>query len=225
MAAKRGFSQNGKSYYTNVTMPQEVSCNFIVDSTNGNGLGIRSPKSNGYIESIFMHTTQTPGVVNGVTNPNPVAGYAQITFKNNFNYYLGGFSGQIVPTVSNSTASTTANNVYVITSLGTATLAQWQAAGVPVGQVPAVGLAFVPTATGTIGGSAAVQPIATTMSNIDHIEVLGDPNLSLDPNGPSTNQKGQMILVCSKGDAVTAPTDGTVIGLTFYLSNAGKNFE
>src|SRR5215475_9660838 len=97
MSVSRGFGLNGKSYYTNVCKPEGVWCNFIVDHSNGNGWGVRSVKSNGYVEAVFMNTSVTPGMQNGLTNPNPQAGFAVIRFKNNFNFYLGGFSGQIVP--------------------------------------------------------------------------------------------------------------------------------
>ena len=93
MSYARGFGLNGKSLYTNVAMPKEVWLNFIVDAANGNGLGVRSLKSNGYVEYVFMHTSATPGSQKGHLNPNPPAGYALVCFKNNFNKYLGGFDG------------------------------------------------------------------------------------------------------------------------------------
>ena len=56
MSVGRSNGQNGGNYYSNLTRPVEIDCNFVVDSTNGNGLGVRSIKSNGYIESVFMNT-------------------------------------------------------------------------------------------------------------------------------------------------------------------------
>ena len=160
MSVARGFGLNGKSIYGNVCEPQFVFANFIVDSTNGNGLGQRSLKSNGYVEQVYMNTSaaftgtshtsklidgiasgtssfvvgmpvqgsgipanttiasiidsgsitlsaattsSTTGSITyqGVGSPNPAAGFIQVKFKNNFNYYLGGFSG-FVSTVSGS---------------------------------------------------------------------------------------------------------------------------
>ena len=216
MSVARGFGLNGKSLYTNVTMPKEVWCNFIVDSANGNGLGIRSLKSNGYVESVFMHTTQTPGSVNRFTNPNPAAGYALIRFKNNFNYYLGGFSGQIVPTVSNTATSVTAGSVYVITVLGTATLAQWQAVGLLPGLTPTVGQSFVAIATQSIGGSAMVGSPGVPIAPV--VTVVGDPNQSLN-NSNIANNAGAQILV--QFSAVTV--SGTVGALTFTGSALGNH--
>lgn len=177
MSAKRGYSQNGKSYYTNVTTPQETFLSFVVNAADTGGLGVTSVKSNGYVESVFMHTSQTPGSVNGVTNPNPASGYAQITFKNNFNYYLCSSACQTPPSTSNSTTATTAGVVYTITALGTASLAQWQAKGFPAGFTPAVGQVFVATASGTIGGSATVGVPGVQTAPL--ISVVGVPNTML----------------------------------------------
>lgn len=202
--------------------PVLIDCNFVVDSANGNGLGLRSLKPTGSangIASVYMHTSATAAA----GNPNPLAGYIVVNFNSNYFNYLGGFSGQVSPLSGTPLTSTTNHHAVVIVSLGTATLAQWQAAGLPIGVVPSVGVAFIAKATGTIGGSAAVEEIATTMSGIDHIEVVGDPSTTLNPQGSGTALQGQMILACSFEGAVTAPADGTVIGLTFYLSNSGSS--
>jgi hypothetical protein len=90
MAYSRGNGQNGGHFYSNVTQPVDLFVNFVVDPANGNGLGVRSIKSNGYIQNVFMHTTATPGVGNGgLVNPNPQSGTIMFQFKNNYNYYLG----------------------------------------------------------------------------------------------------------------------------------------
>ena len=226
MSIQRGFGLNGKSFYTNVTKPLSVWCNFIVDAANGNGLGVRSVKSNGYIEAVFMHTSSTPGSTNGFLNPNPEVGYAYVNFKNNnFNYYLGGFEGQITPLTSTSTTSTTTGHVYVITALGTATLAQWQAAGLPPGLTPTVGQAFVATATGTIGGSAHVGLPGEQVAPV--VSVVGDPNTTLANSNVATNSGARMILQFSGPTAAgntaliaTAPADGTVVGLSFNFDGS-----
>lgn len=226
MSIQRGFGLNGKSFYTNVAKPLSVWCNFVVDHTNGNGLGIRSLKSNGYVESVFMNTNQTPGVVNSITNPNPAAGYAYVTFKNNnFNYYLGGFSGQITPLTSTSTTSTTAGNVYVITLLGTTTLAQWQTAGLPPGLTPTVGQAFVAIATGAIGGTGHVGLPGEQVSPI--VSIVGDPNASLGNSNVARNAGARVIVQFAGPTAAgntalvaTAPADGTVVGMNFNFDGS-----
>jgi len=231
MSVQRGFGLNGKSFYTNVVTPQSVWCNFIVDSTNGNGFGTRSLKSNGYVEAVFMHTTQTPGRSSGGNlNPNPAAGYAQVIFKNNFNYYLGGFSGQITPLTSTSTTATTAGNVYVITALGTATLAQWQAAGLPAGLVPTLGQAFVAIATGTIGGSAHVGLPGEQVAPV--VSVVGDPNTEISNSNLAVNSGAQVIVQFSGPTAAgntaliaTAPADGTVVGMNFNFDRSSVTID
>lgn len=230
MSQPRGFGLNGKSIYSNICKPCDVSLNFIVDSTNGNGLGIRSLKSNGYAQSVFMHTTQTPGVVAGVTNPNPAAGYALVTFQNNFNYYLGGFSGQITPLAGSALTATVAGSVYVIVSLGTATLAQWQAAGLPQGFVPAVGAAFVAKATATIGGSAAVKVPGEQVAPV--VSVVGDPNLEIANSNIAQNGGAQVIVQFAGPTAAgntaliaTAPADGTVIGMKFSFDGSSVTID
>lgn len=220
MSQQRGNGQNGGHFYSNITTPVSIYCNFVVDSTNGNGLGIRSLKSNGYVENVFMHTSATPGSNNGFLNPNPLAGDILVQMKNNFNAYLGGSVGFVSPLSGTPLTSTTAHLLYVIVSLGTTTLAQWQAAGVPAGQVPAVGLAFVAIATGAIGGTGAVEVPATAGSGITNVEVQGDAHLS---NTTSIAQySGVWVLSrCYASGVATAPANGSVCGmlLTFDRSS------
>lgn len=220
MSVVRGFGLNGKSSYENVTYPSTVNLNFVVDAANGNGLGVRSIKSNGYVDNVFMHTSSTPGSYNGHLNPNPAVGYAMIRFKNNFNYYLGGFSGQINNLSSTNLTSTTAGNVYVITLVGTTTLAQWQAAGLPQGLVPAVGQPFVAIASGSIGGSGNVG--APGVPLVNNITVVGDPNSEISNSSVAQNGGAIIMLQFTKPtDASTTtlvaanPADGSIIGLCF----------
>lgn len=230
MSVQRGFGLNGKSYYINVTTPQEVMCNFVVDHTNGNGLGIRSLKSNGYIENVFMNTSATPGSNNGHLNPNPIAGFALIQFKNNFNFYLGGFSGFVSPLTGSALTSTTAGHAYVIVSLGTTTLAQWQAAGVPPGLVPSVGMSFIAIATGAIGGTGAVK--VPGVSGISSVEVVGDPNQSIANLNIAANA-GAYVLVqflAATSSSVTtviptAPADGSVVGMSFMFDRSTVSID
>jgi hypothetical protein len=199
-------------FYTFHKMPVLLDCNFIVDSTNGNGLGIRSLKGPG-IAAVYMNTSASPAP----GNPNPAAGVILVELQDTYYRYFGGFSGQVSP-VSTSSTSTTANAAQVITSLGTATNAQWQAVGFPVGNTPNVGAAFIPTSSALIGGSATVA--STVASGIDHIEVVGDPNQTI--NAPAgTNQ---ILLSCYLNTTLTAPSNNTGIGLSFYMSNSSVTF-
>lgn len=229
-----------------------LSCNFVVDVANGNGLGLRSLKGAG-IANIFMNSTasftgdthtnlvidnispatsswavvgmpiQGSGIpvgakiasitsataitisaaatttvgsgtitYQGVGSPNPEAGVIMVQLGNNYNKYLGGFSGFVSKLDGSSQTSTTAGRASVITALGTATLAQWIARGFPVGMTPAVGACFIATTTGTIGGSAAVQrPLP---SGIASMEVCGDPNQTLRNSNVYVNGGGIIII-------------------------------
>jgi hypothetical protein len=216
MSYARGFSQNGKSIYMNITKPQEVELSFTVDAANGNGLGVRTIKSNGYVRNVFMHTSATPGVgLDGYVNPNPIAGYILIQFKNNFNYALSGSNSIVSPLSGSSVTSTTTGHAYVIVSLGTTTLAQWNAAGVPLGLTPSVGMSFIATATGSIGGTGAVQ--VPSFSTIDSIETVGDPNQSISNSNIAANGGAWLLLQCqtssSGSPALATPAAGTVIAL------------
>jgi hypothetical protein len=231
MSVVRGFGLNGKSIYVNVAKPIEVYCNFIVDAANGNGLGMRSLKSNGFVEAAFMHTSSTPGKSpGGILNPNPAVGYIEMIFKNNFNYYLGGFSGQITPVTSASTTSVTNHSVYVITSLGTTTLAQWNAVGVRPGLTPAVGMSFVATATQAIGGTGTVGLPGEQIAPI--VSVVGDPNVSLNNSSVAANAGAQVLLQVSGPTAAgntalipVAPADGTVVGLEFSFDGSSVTID
>jgi hypothetical protein len=230
MSVARGFGLNGKSLYSNVCKPCEVNCNFIVDHSNGNGLGIRSLKSNGYIRNVFMNTSASPGKNDNYTNPNPVAGYALIQFKQNFNYYLGGFSGYVAPPTSTSTTSTTAGHAYQITSLGTTTLAQWQAAGLPMGLVPSVNQSFIALATGAIGGTGTVGLPAA--SQIVNVSIVGDPNQSIANSSIAANG-GAWVLVQFNAATnsttptliATAPSDNTVVGMQFMFDGSSVTID
>lgn len=224
MSFAHGVGQNGGRFYSNITQPAKIECNFIVDSTNGNGLGIRSLKSNGYIRNVFMHTTATPGTNDGYLNPNPAAGYALIQFKQNFNKYLGGSVGFVSPLTGSALTSVTAGLAYVITSLGTTTLAQWQAAGVPQGLVPSVGMSFIATETSAIGGNGTVQ--VPGASGIMSVEVVGDANQSIANSNIATNG-GAWLLVqfLNTSGAATAPANGTVVSLPAWFDMSSVTID
>lgn len=226
MAAAPQNLPNAGHFYSNVAKPVEINLNFVVDSTNGNGLGIRSLKSNGYVKNVYMHTSATAAA----GNPNPVAGVAMIQLQGNFNKYLGGVSGFVSPVTGSALTSTTNHNAYVIISLGTATLAQWQAVGVTPGLTPAVGMAFIATATGTIGGSATVK--AAGVSGITSIEVIGDTNQSLANSNSAANGGAILIiqfLAATNSSTTTliptAPADGSVVGMTIKLDASSVSVD
>lgn len=209
--ANRNWSSGGKIYQMHVS-PVLIDCNFVVDSTNGNGLGIRNLKGP-TVKAVYMNTSATPAA----GNPNPEAGIIVVQLQDTYNRSLGGYSATVSPLGSSVTA-TTAGVPAVITSLGTATLAQWQAVGLPSGLTPTVGQAFIPTSSATIGGSATVAPPAAAGTGITNIETVGDPNTTM--SNVTGSFGTQIILQCMKNGALTAPANGSVISLSFMLNNS-----
>lgn len=231
--ANRNFANS--RMYTGHVMPVLLDCNFVVDSTNGNGLGIRSLKGP-YVQNAFMHTTVSPGLGNSnpntpglpVTNPNPASGTIVIQLVDNYARSLSGFNASVSPVSGTPIVITAAGahlvvgTAYIIVSVGTSTAADYLAIGVPAGITPAVGVSFIAAATGAGTGSGAVEVTAAAGSNIMSIETVGDPNLSLSPL-PSASQGfgGQLILQCRDATgAIAAPADGTVISIAMMLSNS-----
>src|SRR5580698_6062891 len=90
--ASNALGNSGGRLYSFAAQPVLIDCNFVVDSTNGNGLGIRSVKGQG-VANVYMNTSATPAA----GNPNPAAGYALVQLSANYNRYLGGFSGLVSP--------------------------------------------------------------------------------------------------------------------------------
>ena len=199
-----------------------IDCNFIVDSTNGNGLGIRSLKGPG-IKSVYMHTTQTPAA----GNPNPLAGFIIVNLADNYSRYLGGFSG-FVSAPGSTTDTTVIHTPYTIASLGTTTRAQWITAGVPAAAIPigvsstklpAVGTTFIAAASATIPGSPVVYPVAAAGAACDHIEVVGDANSTIISSGAAG---GYIVLACFEAGSIANPANNSVVGLTFMLNNTAS---
>lgn len=231
--ANRNMANGGKIYLME-TKPVLVTCNFIVDSANGNGLGIRSLKG-AMVQNVFMHTSTTAGVGNSnpatpniaITNPNPAAGYIVVQLQDNFNRSLAGYNTIVSPVSGSSllvaSAGLTVGLPYIITTLGTTSAAQWLALGVLPGVTPAVGVSFIAAATSATGTGAVMVP-ATAGSGIFTIETVGDPNTTIAP-APGSGTGAQVILRCLKdsaGDApvIGTPADNTVIALTFLLSDS-----
>lgn len=205
MSVARGNGQNGGHFYSNITQPVKLDVQFTV--TPSNGLGVSSVMSNGYARNIFMHTSTTPASNNGYLNPNPANGIIMVQLQNNYKKFLGLNWSVQAPNTGSDLTSVSANVTYVITALGTASLAQWQAKGLPLGITPAVGVAFVATASGTIGGSATVK--VPTVSGVSSIETIGDPNAALNAYPLSSYGGAILMLQCLGAGAFTGTALGT----------------
>lgn len=119
---------NGGRLYSFASQPVLIDCNFVVDSTNVNGLGVSALKGQG-VKNVYMHTTQTPMKGFGQTIVNPFSsassvGYALIQLRANFNRYLGRFSGAVAPVsggainIDSVSAALTVGKPYIISSVG-----------------------------------------------------------------------------------------------------------
>lgn len=113
---------NYGKFYSFLSKPVLLDLSFIVDSANGNGLGIRSLKGQG-IENVFMHTSSTPARgPNGYLNPNPASGYALLQLAYNYNRIYSGPNTIISPVTGGNLAingsALTAGVPYVIVSVG-----------------------------------------------------------------------------------------------------------
>jgi hypothetical protein len=81
MAVVGGMGLNGRALYSNVVKPIEVNVQFTVAPTNG--AGVSSVKSNGYVQSVYMHSSSP-----SAANPNPANGFAMIQLKAKFQCIL-----------------------------------------------------------------------------------------------------------------------------------------
>jgi hypothetical protein len=123
MANQLGY--NGGRFYSSLVQPVLIDCNFIVDSANGNGLGIRSLKGS-LVKDVFMYTSATPGVGNsGITNPmghTASEGFVWVKLKENYQRYVGGFYGFVSPSTGAAQAingsALTVGSPYFIASVG-----------------------------------------------------------------------------------------------------------
>lgn len=116
---------NFGKFYSFQSKPVLLDLNFIVDSTNGNGLGVRSVKGQG-VQNVFMHTSATPlKGPNGYLNPNPAVGFALIQLRYNYHRIYGGPYNINAPTSGSNVAingtALTPGNPYIITGVGTGT--------------------------------------------------------------------------------------------------------
>lgn len=116
---------NYGKFYSFLSKPVELDLNFVVDSTNGNGLGVRSVKGQG-VANVFMHTSASAGKgPNGYLNPNPAVGFALIELEYNYTRNYGGPINIVPPLTGSNIAingsALTAGQPYVITSVGAGT--------------------------------------------------------------------------------------------------------
>lgn len=198
----------------------QIWCNFIVDATNGNGLGIRSLKGFG-VSAVYMHTSATPAA----SNPNPAVGYVVVQLSEPYQGYINGTYGFVSPvsgTPINVSSGLTIGQPYVIVSVGTSTAANWQALGLPVGIAPAVGVSFIATSSSAGTGTGVVEVPLATGAGVGSLQIIGDPNQTSSPSSGGAQIICQLLSPTNSSTTTpvaTAPAAGTVIGMTFNMSS------
>jgi hypothetical protein len=231
-----GYGLNGKSIYGNIAQPSFCNLQWKVASTDSGGLGITGLKSNGYVRNVFMHTTQTPGVNNGYTNPNPLSGFVWIQLYNNFNVYLAGYmmvqsqnSGSDVK-IDNS--ALTAGQAYTITTLGNASAAKWAAIGVPPGVTPAVGVSFIALTNGGAGNVLTSRVQTPGVSGLQDFEIVGNPNVSNNNSAVGANGGAwwliQLLGATNSSTTTlipTAPADGCLINMRLAFDRSSVTVD
>jgi hypothetical protein len=155
----------------------------------------------------------------GTNAPTPSAG--TLTF-------VSGTGSATALTYSSASAGLATGFTFAQTTSDT-NIQDWVAVGLPPGVTPATGASFVATATGA-GGSTGTA-IAVGISGITSMEVIGNPSSSLapQPTGPSPHVGGWILVQCLAPTSTstttlipTAPTNGSVVGMCFYVD---QNFS
>jgi type VI secretion system secreted protein VgrG len=157
----------------------------------------------------------------------PLPGYALMQFNNNFNKYLGGFVEFEAPldgsNVAVSGTSLVLGQAYVISVVGTSTLADWQAVGLPKGLTPAVGQSFIAIKSGNGAGSGQVQKPA--VAGVNSVEVVGDPDLEIANSSIAQNGGAVLLLQFLLQEVLTAPVDGTVVWFSAFFDNSSVTVD
>lgn len=195
--ANRYFTQ---FFYTAHKMPVMLDMNVAIGATGAVG------------------TLKGPGIY-GVTRLG--TGIYQIKLQDNYNKFFK-LDWNVEAPVTGSAVndgSFSVGTVYQITTVGTT---DWTAAGLPAGLTAAVGMVFK---AATIGGAGTGAAKALGTSGIFAVEVVGNPQTMLAPQG-AANQGGIITIKClNASGAATDPAEGTVLFLDLYLSNSSVTVQ
>lgn len=167
-------------------------------------------------------SSSTGALVNSVTLPTGAVGQYLINLTDNYNAFIDMFSNVKAPISASPTAITalTPGLAYSISTLGSATRAQWTTAGVPTNVTPAVGVFFVAAAT-SAGASSAAKPVIS--SGLYGVVLVGTNTYQT-----SAGNSAFQILVQCVGPTATAdtaliptnPVSGSVLELGFWLRDS-----
>ena len=208
-------------------MPVLIDCNFVVDSTQPNGI---SSLKGAYVKNVFMQTSATKAAGSPGGTTGPAAGTIVVQLDDNYARFLTSFSSIQSPAgtpVKTDNSELTAGVAYTISTLGNASVARWHTLGVPAGITPAVGVSFIAASVGAGANSSTsrVAPSAAAGSGIFSIELVR-PQGDLAPALSASQGFGaQLIFQCrndssSDAPALAAPADGSIISLAMLMSNS-----
>ncbi len=183
---------NGGRLYSFGNQPVLIDCNFIVDSTNGNGLGVRALKGQG-VRAVYMHTTasMTGTVTSASTVISAISGG---TSSLTVGMAVQGTSIPTGATITEIISSSSVRMSAAATGSHTGEAITYQAAGNPN---PAAGFALVHLASPYnryLGGfSGFVSPTTGSTSPIDASDAaltVGNPyiiaTVGAGPSGAAT---------------------------------------
>ena len=207
--------------------------NTFVLYFNVNGLGIAPQNTGGILVAVSIATGSTAAQVGAALvtaiNALPVglpytsftaSGTTTVTVVSNQTNPIGPLPGVpsdgLIPT----------GFTFAQTIFNTNTKV-WNQVGLPKGIVPAVGAAFVATSTGySTGGGSTGTVQAPSVSSVDYVELVGDPNASIGPVpvGGSPNVGGWVMVqfLASTSSSVTTliptpPALGSVVNMSFMV--------
>ncbi len=191
-----------------------LTASFTVDSTTDSG--IKDLVGGAGIKNIYMPSSGDTPYFNQ-------AGILIVQMEDNYSRFIS-VNAQAQPKNDGSTIAVNdednwnSGELYVIKTLGDLTAEQWHTLGVPAGITPAVGVSFLARSDVFVGATTSeVTDIYAQTSKIAYLEILGDPNLSVNPNRDLQDYGAEVICQFrpKTGDetAESHIPDGTVIHL------------
>ena len=146
-----------------------------------------------------------------------------VILRDSYNKFmaLGATQEETSDTPATIASGLTSGVVYVITTVGDASAADWLAVGLPSGQTPAVGVSFLSTSTGS-GNSTTARVggvIATSTANNLTVNTIGSVTKTLHGNALIG---GAFALVCRLGSsgALADPANGAVLKFDLLMRNS-----
>ncbi len=177
---------NGGRFYAFPSVPTLIDCQFTVQKADSGGLGITGLQGLG-VNTVFMNTSASAGTgPNGVVNPlaqSDSDGLIKIQLANSYARILSLNMIVASPVTGGNLAAggsaLTVGVAYIITVVGTTTQAEWQALGLDIGVIPAVGCSLVALATGVGSGSGQVKAVG--FSGVSSLEIISQSSPSANP--------------------------------------------